>query len=206
MSHPAAGTGAEPASESAAESAQAPTSGSPPRKVTIATAWLDGCSGCHMSFLDMDERLIALADCIDMVYSPLVDSKTLPDQVDVGILEGSISNEEDLHKAREFRQRCTLLVSLGDCAVNGNVPAMRNPFKLDAVIERAYRDNVEVNPQIPTEGVPRLLPVVQPIHGVVKVDIFVPGCPPRADAIHYVLSELIAGRTPDPSQVTRFGA
>ena len=175
-------------------------------KVTVATTWLDGCSGCHMSFLDMDERLVDLADKIDIVYSPLVDSKTLPDLVDVGILEGSVSNEEDLHKAREFRKHCKLLVSLGDCAVNGNVPAMRNAFKLDAVIERAYRDNVDLNPQIPTEGVPRLLPIVKPIHGVVNVDVFVHGCPPPADAIFYVLSELIAGRTPDPSKVTRFGA
>jgi len=175
-------------------------------KVTVATTWLDGCSGCHMSFLDMDERLVELADKIDIVYSPLVDAKTLPAQVDVGILEGSISNDEDLHKAREFRQCCKLLISLGDCAVNGNVPAMRNPFKLDAVIDRAYRENVDHNPQVPTQGVPALLDLVRPIHGVVPVDVYVPGCPPRADAIYYVLSELIAGRTPDPSLVTRFGA
>ena len=175
-------------------------------KVTVATTWLDGCSGCHMSFLDMDERLVELADKIHIVYSPLVDAKTLPEQVDVGILEGSISNEEDLHKAQEFRQRCKLLISLGDCAVNGNVPAMRNPFKLDAVIDRAYRENVDRNPQVPTQGVPALLDLVRPIHGVVPVDVFVPGCPPQADAIYYVLSELIAGRTPDPSLVTRFGA
>jgi len=178
----------------------------PAGKITVATTWLDGCSGCHMSFLDMDQRLVDLAQKIDVVYSPLVDTKTLPEQVDVGILEGSISNEEDLHKAREFRERCKLLISLGDCAVNGNVPAMRNPFKLDEVIERAYRDNVDLNPQIPTEGVPRLLPLVRPVHGVVHVDVFVPGCPPRADTIYYVLSELIAGRTPDASEVTRFGA
>jgi NAD-reducing hydrogenase small subunit len=175
-------------------------------RVTVATTWLDGCSGCHMSFLDMDERLVDLADQIDIVYSPLVDTKTLPEQVDVGILEGSISNEEDLRKAQEFRKHCKLLVSLGDCAVNGNVPAMRNPFKLDEVIDRAYRDNVDCNPRTPTEGVPRLLPIVRPIHGVVDVDVFVPGCPPHADTIFYILSELIAGRTPDPSSVTRFGA
>jgi NAD-reducing hydrogenase small subunit len=96
-----------------------------------------------MSFLDMDERLVDLADQIDIVYSPLVDTKTLPEQVDVGILEGSISNEEDLHKAQANSAHCKLLVSLGDCAVNGNVPAMRNPFKLDDVIDRAYRDNVD---------------------------------------------------------------
>jgi NAD-reducing hydrogenase small subunit len=176
------------------------------RKVTVATTWLDGCSGCHMSFLDMDERLVDLAQHIDIVYSPFVDSKALPEQVDLGILEGSISNEEDLHKARAFRACCKLLISLGDCAVNGNVPAMRNPFKLDEVIARAYSENVDLNPQIPDQGVPALLQTVLPIHGVVDVDIFVPGCPPHADSIHYVLTELIAGRTPDPSRVTRFGA
>jgi NAD-reducing hydrogenase small subunit len=176
------------------------------RKIRVATGWLDGCSGCHMSFLDMDDRLVELAEKIEIVYSPLVDTKQLPERVDVGILEGSISTEEDLTKAREFRRHCRVLLSLGDCAVNGNVPAMRNPFKLDEVIERAYRDNVETSPQIPTEGVPALLPIVRPIHGVVDVDVFVPGCPPSADAIHYVLTELIAGRTPDPSEVTRFGA
>ena len=175
-------------------------------KITVATTWLDGCSGCHMSFLDMDERLIELVQQVDIVYSPLVDTKTLPDQVDVGILEGSISSEHDLEKARDFRKHCKILVSLGDCAVNGNVPAMRNHFKLGDVVERAYRDTVTVQPQTPTQGVPALLSIVKPIHGVVGVDVFVPGCPPSADAIWYVLSELIAGRVPEPSAVTRFGA
>jgi NAD-reducing hydrogenase small subunit len=175
-------------------------------KITLATAWLDGCSGCHMSFLDMDERLVELAALVDVVYSPLVDTKTLPDRVDVGILEGSISSDEDLHKAQEFRSRCKLLISLGDCAVNGNVPAMRNQFKLDSVVARAYTENVSEHPAIPTVSVPTLFPRVRPVHGCVDVDVFVPGCPPPANAIWYVLSELIAGRTPDPSEVTRFGA
>ncbi|MEA1049293.1 NADP oxidoreductase [Lamprobacter modestohalophilus] len=175
-------------------------------KVTVATIWLDGCSGCHMSFLDMDERLVELAQKIDIVYSPLVDCKTLPEQVDVGIIEGSISNEEDLHKAKLFRERCKLLVSLGDCAVNGNVPAMRNAFKLDNVYERAYLENVNIHPQIPTQGVPALLQTVLPVHAVVDVDVFIPGCPPQADTIHYVLSELLEGRVPEPLRMTRFGA
>ncbi|NEV62484.1 NADP oxidoreductase [Thiorhodococcus minor] len=179
---------------------------STPMKTTVATTWLDGCSGCHMSFLDMDERLVDLAQRVDIVYSPLVDTKTLPDQVDVGILEGSISSDEDLEKAKAFRKHCKLLISLGDCAVNGNVPAIRNHFKLDDVMDRAYRENVSLQPQIPTRSVPTLLETVRPIHAEVKVDVFVPGCPPHADAIWYVLSELIAGRTPDPSKVTRFGA
>ena len=178
----------------------------PERKITVATAWLDGCSGCHMSFLDMDERLVELVQRVDIVYSPLVDTKVLPERVDVGILEGSISSDEDLHKAQDFRKHCKLLISLGDCAVNGNVPAMRNQFKLESVMDRAYRENVSVHPVIPTVDVPALFPQVRPIHGCVDVDVFVPGCPPHADAIWYVLNELIEGRTPNPSEVTRFGA
>ncbi len=186
--------------------AGAETSAGTGNKIRVATIWLDGCSGCHMSFLDMDERLVDLAQQIDIVYSPLVDTKTLPDRVDVGIIEGSISNEEDLHKAKLFREHCTLLISLGDCAVNGNVPAMRNPFKLESVYERAYLENVNVNQQIPSVGVPALLKTVLPVHAVVTIDVFVPGCPPNADVIHSVLSELIAGRTPEPLSQTRFGA
>lgn len=175
-------------------------------RITIATAWLDGCSGCHMSFLDMDERLLDLAAKADVVYGPLVDVKALPEQVDVGLLEGSVSTEEDLHKAQEFRRRCRLLVSLGDCAVSGNVPAMRNPFRLDDVLDRAYRENVTEHPVIPVVGVPQLLPAVRPVHACVPVDVFVPGCPPSADAIWQVLCDLIEGRRPEPSTLTRFGA
>lgn len=176
------------------------------QRLRVATAWLDGCSGCHMSFLDLDQRLVELAELIDIVYSPLVDTKHLPEQVDLGILEGSVSSDEDLDKAKLFRKHCKVLISLGDCAVNGNVPAMRNHFKLDQVFDRAYRENVTLQPQIPTRGVPALLSTVKPIHAVVKVDVFIPGCPPNADAIWHVLTELLAGRVPDPNQVTRFGA
>ena len=122
------------------------------KRITVATAWLDGCSGCHMSFLDIDERLFALAEKVDIIYSPLVDTKTLPESVDVGILEGSVSTEEDVKKAQEFRRHCKFLISLGDCAVCGNVPGMRNFFPLSDVLDRAYLENVQKNPQIPTEG------------------------------------------------------
>lgn len=176
------------------------------KKITLATAWLDGCSGCHMSFLDLDERLIELAELVDIVYSPIVDTKELPQNVDVGILEGAVSNQEDLEKAHQFRERCKFLVSLGDCAVSGNVPAMRNTFDLDGVYDRAFVENVQAQPQRPTESVPPLLETVKPIHHVVNVDLFVQGCPPSADTIWYVLTELVAGRTPNPTEVTRFGA
>ena len=181
-------------------------SDTPAKRITLATAWLDGCSGCHMSLLDIDQRLFELVKKVDIVYSPLVDAKSLPAQVDIGILEGSISTDEDLHKARTFREHCKILVSLGDCAVTGNVPAMRNPFKLAEVLDHAYRENVTTHPVIPVVCVPALLPTVRPVHGCVAVDFFVPGCPPSADAIWYVLCELIEGRSPDSNTVTRFGA
>ena len=175
-------------------------------KVTMATAWLDGCSGCHMSFLDLDQRLIELASKVEIVYSPLVDAKKMPPSVDVGILEGAISTEEDLAKAKMFRKHCKYLISLGDCAVSGNVPAMRNLYDLEAVFDHAYKETVQCNPQRPTDGVPELLDPVRPVHAVVNVDLFVQGCPPSADTIWHVLSELIEGRTPNPVEITRFGA
>jgi NAD-reducing hydrogenase small subunit len=176
------------------------------KKITLATAWLDGCSGCHMSFLDLDERLVQLAEQCEVVYSPLVDCKTMPESVDVGILEGAVSSAEDLEKAQMFRRHCKFLISLGDCAVAGNVPAMRNTFDLDSVFQRAFEENVQTQPQRPRHGLPELFPQVRPLHAVVDVDLFVQGCPPPADAIWYALSELLAGRTPDMTSVTRFGA
>lgn len=174
-------------------------------KVKLATVWLDGCSGCHMSFLDMDERLLALAEVIDLVYSPLVDFKIFPPDVDVTLVEGAVSSEEDLHKIRYIRGRTRLLVSLGDCAITGNVPAMRNTFGKQAVLERAYLDEGLHNPQIPGQVVPPLLDLVRPIHTVVKVDMFLPGCPPPADVIFEAVLALVEGRAPAIDGLTRFG-
>jgi NAD-reducing hydrogenase small subunit len=175
-------------------------------RVRVATAWLDGCSGCHMSLLDMDERLVDLAPFIELVYSPLVDRKDFPDEVDLTLVEGAVATDEDVRKIRKIRQHTRVLVSLGDCAVTGNVPSMRNSFPLDAVMARAYVENADLQQQTPTTALPRLLPRITPVHEVVKVDLFVPGCPPPADAIHHVLSEYAAGRLPDVSQLTRFGS
>ncbi len=174
-------------------------------KVKLATVWMDGCSGCHMSFLDMDERLIALAEQIELVYSPLVDNKEFPPDVDVTIIEGAVSTDEDIEKAKKIRSRTKVLISLGDCAVTGNVPSMRNPFGVERIFQRAYFENAQCQQQKPSSYLPQLLDRERPLHEVVKVDVFVPGCPPPADAIHYVVTELLAGRTPVPSQMTRFG-
>lgn len=176
------------------------------KKVRLATVWMDGCSGCHMSLLDTDERLLELGESIELVYSPLVDQKEFPPDVDVTLVEGAVSSVEDLERIERFRSRTKLLVSLGDCAVTANVPSMRNPFDLECVMRRGYEENAEVNRGAPKENVPVLLPRSRPLHEVVKVDVFVPGCPPSADAIYYVLSELLAGRTPEVSSQTRFGA
>lgn len=177
-------------------------------KVSVATVWLDGCSGCHMSFLDIDERLVALADRIDVVYSPLVDNKTYPESVDVAIVEGAISSTEDEEKIKKIRAHTKILVALGDCAVAGNVPSMRNPFRVRDVMERGYQDpeTATLQPQVPTEMLPALLPYVRPIHEIVNVDVFVQGCPPSAETIYYVLAELLEGRQPNLTNRTRPGA
>jgi NAD-reducing hydrogenase small subunit len=159
-----------------------------------------------MSFLDIDEQLLGLADQIELVYSPLVDQKDFPEKVDVTLVEGSVSSEHDLEKIRLIRERTRTLICLGDCAVTGNVPSLRNSVGAESVLRRAYLDPSLDNPQLPGADVPRLLPVVRPVHSVVKVDVYVPGCPPSAETILYVLSELLAGRTPDLSSKTRFGA
>jgi len=175
-------------------------------KKRIATVWLDGCSGCHMSFLDMDERLVEVFQQADLVYSPLVDLKEFPEEVDITLVEGAVSSEEDLHKIRMVRERTKILVAFGDCAVTGNVPSMRNPFGTNAVLQRAYLENVTLHPQVPREVIPALIEKARPVHEVVKVDVFIPGCPPSAETIFLALSGLLADRMPDMAKLTRFGA
>jgi len=159
-----------------------------------------------MSFLDQDELLVELAKRIQLVYSPIVDAKVFPENVDVTLIEGAVANEEQLKMLKEAREKTKILISLGDCAITGNVTALRNALKDSdkAVLEMAFIDTSEVNPQIPTD-VPELLKKVRPLHEIVKVDFFIPGCPPPADLITYVLTELLAGRTPNMEGRSRYG-
>lgn len=175
-------------------------------KLKLATVWLDGCSGCHMSFLDMDERLLALAELVDVVYSPIVDAKEFPDEVDIALVEGAVASVDDEKKIKKVRAHTRLLVAMGDCAVAGNVPSMRNPIGPQAVLERAYIENASAQPQIPCIVVPQLLKVVRPLHEYVKVDVYLPGCPPSADTFHTALTALVTGGPLDIPALTRFGA
>lgn len=177
-----------------------------PKKVRVATTWLDGCSGCHMSLLDLDERILPVAEKIDIVYGPVVDTKEFPEGVDVTLVEGAVSSDEDEEKIRLIRNRSYLLVSFGDCAVTANVPGMRNQYKVEDLLKRAYVENASWDAQIPTQELPHLLKKSRPVHEVVNVDLFLPGCPPPPDAILFVLSELLEGRIPDLTGKTRFGA
>lgn len=185
-------------------------------KIKLATVWLDGCSGCHMSLLDIDEVLLELADKIDLVYGPLVDHKIFPEGVDVTLVEGAVSNEADRDHLLALRQRTTTLVAFGDCAITANVPGMRNRFPVEAIMARVYGENADtIYPQpqggeggaIPTlRDVPKLCRQARPVHELVPVDIFLPGCPPPARAIAHLVGELLAGRVPDLTGMSRFGA
>ncbi len=170
----------------------------------LATAWLDGCSGCHMSFLDLDERLIEIGERAELVYSPLVDAKEYPDGVDICLVEGAVASEEDLTKIRMIRERTRVLVSFGDCAVTSNVPGMRNPIGVRPLLERAYLENVDVDLEIPEQVVPRLLETSLPVHKAVPVDVFLPGCPPSADVIYETLLRLLGLASPRERPM-RFG-
>ncbi|HUO17535.1 MAG TPA: oxidoreductase [Verrucomicrobiae bacterium] len=174
------------------------------RKPRLSTVWLGGCSGCHMSFLDLDERLIDLAGRVELCASPFTDYKDFL-ETDITLVEGAVANEDHLEHIRIIRDRTKTLVSLGDCAVTGNVTALRNMFSVEDVLNRAYRETAAVVTGVPTGNgaVPRLLERVRPVHELVPVDYFIPGCPPSADTIHSFLVALLEGR--EPPATGKFG-
>jgi NAD-reducing hydrogenase small subunit len=174
-------------------------------KARIGTCWLDGCSGCHMSLLDVDEALVAVLKKADIVFGPLVDAQEWPEGVDVAVIEGAVSSQDDLKLAQQARARSKVVVALGDCAVTSNVPSMRNGIPTRKLLERVYVEGASERPGIPGDGVPGLLKHAVPLHEVVKVDVHVPGCPPKPNAILMALGELLEGRKPDLGSKLRFG-
>jgi len=167
------------------------------KKVKIATTSLAGCFGCHMSFLDIDERLFDLLELVEFDRSPLVDIKQIG-KCDVGIIEGGLCNAENVHVLREFRANCGALIAIGACAINGGLPAQRNHLNLALILQEVYHTSqgmggglIPNDPELPLP-----LSKVRPLHEVVKIDYFIPGCPPSADAIWKALNDILAGRAP----------
>lgn len=166
-------------------------------KIRVATTSLAGCFGCHMSFLDMDERILTLAEHVEFDRSPLTDIEHCS-PCDIGLVEGGVCNAENVHTLREFRRQCKILVAVGACAINGGLPAMRNFISLEECLLEAYVDGIGIkNPQIPSDlELPLLLNQVYPLHEIVKIDYFLPGCPPSADVFWKFLTDLLAGVEP----------
>lgn len=164
-------------------------------KYKVATASLAGCFGCHMSFLDIDEKILDLIQLIDFDRTPITDIKIIG-ECDIGLIEGGVANAENVEVLQDFRKHCKVLVALGACAVNGGIPAMRNQFTVKECLEEAYVDGIGVaNPGIPNDPeIPLLLNKVHPIHEVVHIDYFLPGCPPSGETIWTFLTEVLEGK------------
>lgn len=167
-------------------------------KLKVATTSLGGCFGCHMSLLDIDERLIDLVELVEFDRCPLTDLKQVGD-CDLAIIEGGVCNDENVEVLREFRAHAKILVAMGACAITGGIPALRNGFTLESCLNEAYIDGVGVeDAQIPSDAeLPLLLNKVHPVQEIVSVDYFLPGCPPSADAIWHFLQSLLAGKPID---------
>ena len=164
-------------------------------KPKIATTSMCGCFGCHMSILDIDERILQLFELVDFSKSPIDDIKTFTERCAVGLIEGSCCNDENVHVLQDFRKNCDVLVAVGGCAIGGDIPAMRNAISLKECLDEAYLDGPTVyNPKgiIPNDpDIPLILDRIYPCNEVVKIDYFLPGCPPSADAIWAALTALL---------------
>ena len=175
------------------------------RKLRLATVWLDGCSGCHMSLLDLDAALIPILRKVDIVYGPLVDAQEFPEDVDVTLVEGAVSSQADADHIQEIRQRTKTLVSLGDCAVTGNVAALRNSVKVGKLLQRIYVEGADGNKCVPGDGLPPLLKLARPAQDFVKIEYSIPGCPPPSKTIAALLTSLVDGRKAENQSKIKFG-
>jgi len=173
-------------------------------KPTIATTSLAGCFGCHMSILDIDERILDLVELVEFDKSPITDIKKFTRIIDIGLIEGGCCNSENIEVLKSFRKNCKILVAVGECALMGGVPAMRNGIDLDECFDEAYISGptVKLNIEkiIPNDPeLPKILPRVYSCNEIVEIDHFLPGCPPRADLIWEALTALLEGRKIEPS-------
>lgn len=178
------------------------------KKIRLATAWLGGCSGCHMSFLDLNEKLVDLFAVADLVYSPIADIKEFPHDVDVALVEGAVANVDHLELAEKIRERSKIVISFGDCAVTGNVPVLRNKLGVEDLLTAVYHEGPGKTPRggEADKVMPALIPKVLPLHQVIAVDAYLPGCPPSPDRIWTAVSALLAGEAAElPEEMRLFG-
>lgn len=180
-------------------------------KPIVATTSLAGCFGCHMSLLDIDEKILDLIELVEFNKSPIDDIKNFTKECDIGIIEGGCCNSENVHILQDFRKHCKILVSLGECAIMGGLPALRNNIPVKECIDEAYLNGPTVRENniariIPNDDeLPVLLNKVYPCHDVVKIDYFLPGCPPRAELIWEALVALVTGKEMElPYEVVKF--
>ncbi len=166
----------------------------------IAMMQLASCWGCHQSLLDAHLTLLHVLPELSFVYWPaVVDFKTkdlenLPDgSVDVGFLEGFCRTEHDIENAKLLRRKCKIVVAIGSCAVLGGVPGMANLFTLEELEARKFMDEEFVDPGsvVPTENVPKNLDAIPDLHTVVKIDVDLPGCPPKTGNIIGLIASVL---------------
>jgi NAD-reducing hydrogenase small subunit len=178
-------------------------------KIKLATVWLGGCSGCHMSFLDLDELLVDLFEKADLVYSPIADIKEFPQNVDVTLVEGAVANVDHVELAHQIRERSKIVVSFGDCAVTGNVTSLRNRFDVDDLLTAVYKEGpggaIPEGNQ-PDKVMPALIERVIPLHQLITVDGYITGCPPDPDRIWAAIVDLLENQTVNlNAEMRKFG-
>lgn len=176
--------------------------------VKVAEEWLNACSGCEISIVDMGERLLDVLSLVDFVHIPvLMDHKYLGQlgdgkhidipEADVGIISGGIRNEEHLEVALEMRKKCKIIIALGTCATHGGIPALANSYTNPEILDRYYStETTDQGDAWPTDGVPKLLDACYALDEKIPVDVYLPGCAPHPDQVYTALATLLGGGAP----------